>query len=211
MTDGHVTVTIPAAQVEHLSSRARSRGEKPRRGWLRHVTSVDPRQRGGYALIGPEPFLQAGERILPLGAVVAECHWDGDVSLGRVGPDGAIVWLRDITTGSRWWLDLKSHTVSTCQMAELLLGEPLRDTLTRGVRALTALVERTSADLAAADQDWLVRAKREELDQAEALLEGAAARLASLPADPPADPRASAIAEVRALMARYGVTVADLS
>lgn len=113
-----VTVKIPTPAVEQLSSRERRRGDKARRGWVRHVTSVDRSKRGGFALIGDQPFLSPGEMLLPVGAVIVEAHWDGDACVRVVNEDGELNSLRDPESGEPVWFDTKTKTQSLCDLVE---------------------------------------------------------------------------------------------
>lgn len=199
-----VTVTIPEPAVERLSSRERSRGTKPRRGWWRHVVRVGPEQRGGYALIGDPPFLPPGERLLPVGSVLVESHYDGDARIVVVAYDGALISRRDPSNGRRAWLDLKQHTVTFC-------GQVL-DAMTLG-RDQRALLEQAVERLRTYAQD------PENADDGPGYLAKAVERLAGLPAPDPhredaitllAHERDQAIEQIRGLMAKYGINRLDL-
>jgi hypothetical protein len=55
-------------------------GSGNRRGWWKHVTSVDLTKKDGYSLIGP--FLKEGENDLPLGAILICQYPTGSANRG---------------------------------------------------------------------------------------------------------------------------------
>jgi hypothetical protein len=66
-----------------------------RKSWWKHITSIDPSQRGGYAFGGD--FLQKGENELPTGALLLHVMPCGsakngyqEASLFKIGSDGSL-------------------------------------------------------------------------------------------------------------------------
>lgn len=59
-----------------------------REGWCKKVTSLDPRQRGGYAFVGE--FLKPGLYDLPSGTLVLDVYPTGSA---RNGGKGATLWV----------------------------------------------------------------------------------------------------------------------
>ena len=212
-----VTVTIPEPRTESLSNRERRAGKRAARGWQRHVIRVDRAQTGAYALIGDAPFLEAGERRLPVGAVVALADYDKTVSIAIVAYDGALVQDRDPETGMFVWYDTARATQTLCDAVEAAQARSQRD-------ALTADVARRHKRLEAkrAEQERTIAARVAEGQvcdppriQPDADLLAAEARLAGLDAWEAAqgltiDPRAALLTERAALVARLADIDAQL-
>jgi hypothetical protein len=194
MTPTEVLITIPVAK---------------KGGWWRRVTSTDRTQKGGFAFIGPEAFLRAGENLVPIGAVILEADDDGTARLWYAHADGRIA-IRDADDGTHSWYRYKTATISLCARIDALLALSVRDLLVQSVARLATLAEierasaiarGTDAATAACTTDTAARAAK------------AAERLAAYDADAehaPVDARAVAIADIRARMATAGLTVADI-
>lgn len=234
-----VTVTIPAPRVEKLSSRAKQRGDKPGRGWVRHVTRCDRSQKGGFAFIGPEPFLSAGERQLPVGAVVMIADYDDTAYLAVVAYDGSLVDVYDIEDPKKLWINYKTHMVTLCNRVEQLIGMSQFEILAEAVRHSEALVAEREAKFAktretyAREQaavtearaagtpvpsisvsDFTVNADEKSLTEAQAELAEARARLDHLPEayrPAPVEPPATfAIGDLRAERTRLLARLAEI-
>lgn len=163
-----ITVKVPEPRVESLSSRARARGQKPRRGWVRLVTRVDRAKLGGYALVGDEPFLRAGERMLPVGGVVVQADYDGTARVTVVAYDGSLLAVDAMEDGEVKWWSLSSELMTLCDVVERAMTLSQRALCASAVARWTKLVAGSGPN---------------EVAEYQVRLDEARTRLAGLPAD----------------------------
>lgn len=196
-----------------IKNRTNSGGRK---GWTRLVTSVDKAKTNGYAFAGQ--FLNDQEYDLAPGDVLVEKNPEGSAKHGwdagvcrAVSPAGGL-WRTHAET-FRWdkqFLSFRDHVAAVLALSP---AERLRrvaaDRLER-CRAAEAAAEASLASVGpdAADDDRR-RAAQDRVGEAARDTETWAAALAALRPGA-ADPKADAVAKVRAVMADLGVTVADL-
>lgn len=213
MSSQLVTVTIPSVSVQKLSSKDRSRGVKPAKGWVRHVVSTDPTQRGGYALIaGPSgAFAPTGEMQLPVGSVVVDAHYDHTARILKVAYDGTLIVLT--TPEGEVWRPLRERTASFCAAVDAALAMTQQKLLAVDVAQHDTARSAAAAKLAQCDEpgrEWGRTLAVKDLEAATVALATAQARLEALPTVP-VDPRAELVAERERLMARLAEIDALLS
>jgi hypothetical protein len=146
MGDGTVMVVLPEISEERLSSRARSRGDKARRGWIRSLSGTN---KGGFALLAEgDTFLRPGENLQRVGAVIALVDFDGEVRLAKVSPAGRLLKARGADGKFLVW-DLHRSTVSLCAEADRLLALDPAAHLRETMELIDALPpERTEGQIA---------------------------------------------------------------
>lgn len=153
-----------------------------RRGWTKHVTSVDTTKTNGYAFHGP--FVNDGQEVeLPVGAVVVQQHPEGSVkhgwNSGRCYTLGANGELYETDGKSYNWrnnfLSFRDHVAAQVDKFNSAQSAVGAETVDPMISAIEAGLARINS-------------------------EGAVA----------IDPRVEVLTKIRSLMAEYGITVQDI-